>query len=299
MVQSVARQGAIFAVLAYTMWGIAPIYFKSLQSIPALEMVSHRVVWSFLLLLAVLSWYVGWQAIKQLLKEPKKLALLGLSSALIAVNWGVFIWAVNNDRMLDASLGYYINPLVNVALGMVFLQERLARLLWVAMALAAIGVMIQVVTFGSVPWVALVLAVSFGFYGLLRKRVHIDGVSGLWVETALIAPIALWYLVSASSTGLPMADHPLMTNMLLIAAGVVTTAPLLCFIAAAKRLPLSHLGFFQYIGPSLMFILATTMYGEAITIDKLITFAFIWGALVVFSWHGIRTSRTTRVNRQR
>ncbi|MBD1387989.1 EamA family transporter RarD [Neiella sp. HB171785] len=278
------------------MWGIAPIYFKSLQQIPALEMVSHRVVWSFVLLLAVLTWHVGWHAIKQLLKEPKKLALLGLSSALIAVNWGVFIWAVNNDRMLDASLGYYINPLVNVALGMVFLQERLARLQWFAMALATVGVLIQIISFGSVPWVALILAVSFGFYGLLRKRVHIDGVSGLWVETALIAPLAIWYLVSVSSNGLPMADHNAMINGLLIAAGVVTTAPLLCFIAAAKRLPLSHLGFFQYIGPSLMFILATTMYGEAMTIDKLITFAFIWGALVVFSWHGIRASR---LNRQR
>ncbi|MBW8189963.1 EamA family transporter RarD [Neiella marina] len=285
------RQGAIFAVLAYTMWGIAPIYFKLLQQIPAMEMVAHRVVWSFVLLAGLLTLRVGWQAISSLLREPQKLAWLTLSSALIGLNWLIFIWAVNNNRMLDASLGYYINPIVNVALGMVFLQERLARLQWVAIALATVGVTIQIVNFGSVPWIALALAVSFAFYGLLRKRVRIDGVSGLWVETALILPVALWYLFAISPDNIIMSEHSLTIQVSLIAAGLITTAPLLCFIAAAKRLPLSQLGFFQYIGPSLMFILATLFYDEAVTSDKLITFGFIWAALAVFSWHGLRSSR--------
>lgn len=292
--QGAARQGVIYAVLAYTMWGVAPIYFKLLTQVPALEMVSHRVLWSFFLLLALVWWRTGWQPVKALLQQPIKLGWLLLSSALIACNWLLFIWAVNADRMLEASLGYYINPLVNVFLGMVFLHERLARLQWLAIGLAATGVFIQLLHFGSIPWVALTLAITFALYGLIRKKVSIDGLSGLWLETTLLLPVALWYLSHISSSGLPMADLDHETAYWLMAAGIVTTAPLLCFINAARNLPLSQLGFFQYIGPSFMFLLATLLYGESFSQDKLITFGFIWLALLVFSWHGWRTYRKQR-----
>ena len=287
--QTTSRQGVIFAVLAYTMWGVAPIYFKHLNQVPALEMVSHRVLWSFVLLLALVWWRIGWRPMRELLQQPAKLGWLLLSSVLIACNWLVFIWAVNADRMLDASLGYYINPLVNVFLGMMFLQERLARLQWLAIALATTGVIIQLIHFGSVPWVAFILAITFALYGLIRKKVSVDGLSGLWLETALMLPLAFGYLSHISSDGIPMADVAPTTFYWLLAAGVVTTAPLLCFITAARSLPLSQLGFFQYIGPSFMFILATSLYGESFTQDKLVTFGFIWLALLIFSWHAWRT----------
>lgn len=289
--QAASRQGAIFAILAYTMWGVAPIYFKQLTHVPAIELVSHRVVWSFLFLLALVWWRTGWQPIADILQKPVQLFWLLLSSALIATNWLIFIWAVNDERMLDASLGYYINPLVNVFLGMVFLNERLAKMQWLAMGLAAIGVLVQLIQFGSVPWVALTLAVTFALYGLIRKQVTIDGVSGLLVETTLLLPIALIYLSHISSSHLPMVDLDATTFYWLLAAGLVTTAPLLCFIAAARNLPLSQLGFYQYIGPSFMFGLATCLYGEPFSQDKLVTFGFIWLALLIFSWHGWRTYR--------
>ncbi|MCM2678265.1 EamA family transporter RarD [Echinimonas agarilytica] len=291
--QNTAKHGAIFAILAYSMWGIAPLYFKLLSQIPALEMIGHRVLWSFFLLVLIISLRVGWQPVKDILKTPKKLAWLCVSSLLIAINWLVFIWAINADHMLDASLGYYINPIVNVGLGMFFLGERLARLQWLAIGLASCGVLVQLITFGSIPWIALILAVSFGLYGLIRKQVVIDGVSGLWIETLLLAPFALAYLCFIAPHNIPMSQYDGVTQILLVAAGIVTTLPLLCFIAAAKRLPLSVLGFFQYIGPSLMFLLATLVYDEPLTQDKIITFGFIWLALIVFSWHGWRTHRRT------
>ena len=280
------RNGTMYALLAYTMWGFAPIYFKALEGFGALEVVSHRVIWSFALLFILLSARVGWQPLRQLLRQPRKLGWLAISSILIAFNWLLFIWAVTAERMLDASLGYYINPLVNVVLGTIFLSERLARMQWIAVVMAAIGVLIQTISFGSVPWIALALAVSFGLYGLIRKRVTIDGISGLWIETLLMLPLAIGYVISISPNAIPMSSYSANETWLLVAAGIVTTAPLICFIAAAKRMSLSLLGFFQYIGPSLMFILAATVYGEPVTNDKLITFAFIWLALLIFSWHG-------------
>lgn len=214
------------------------------------------------------------------------------TSLLVGSNWLIFIWAVNANHMLDASLGYYINPLLNVVLGMLFLGERLRKLQWVAVALAAIGVTIQLVVFGSVPVVAIALATTFGFYGLLRKKVALDAQTGLFIETLVMLPAAAIYLLFiADSATSNMATNPTSLNILLVAAGVITTLPLLCFTGAATRLKLSTLGFFQYIGPSLMLLLAVLVYGEAFTSDKAITFAFIWGALVLFSFDGLTYKR--------
>ncbi|ENG7994312.1 EamA family transporter RarD [Vibrio vulnificus] len=293
--QQKARQGVLLALGAYTMWGIAPIYFKSLAAVSPLEILSHRVVWSFFLLAALLHFGRHWRAVRDVLTSKSKMLYLVTTAILVGANWLIFIWAVNANHMLDASLGYYINPLINVLLGMLFLGERLRKLQWFAVTLAACGVLVQLVVFGSVPIVAIALAFSFGFYGLLRKKVSVDAQTGLFIETLVMLPAAAIYLLFIADTPTSnMLANPSQLNLLLIAAGVVTTLPLLCFTGAATRLKLSTLGFFQYIGPSLMFLLAVLIYGEAFTSDKALTFAFIWGALVVFSFDGLRYRRNSR-----
>ncbi|EJT0555554.1 EamA family transporter RarD [Vibrio vulnificus] len=293
--QQKARQGVLLALGAYTMWGIAPIYFKSLAAVSPLEILSHRVVWSFFLLAALLHFGRHWRTVRDVLTSKSKMLYLVTTAILVGANWLIFIWAVNANHMLDASLGYYINPLINVLLGMLFLGERLRKLQWFAVTLAACGVLVQLVVFGSVPIVAIALAFSFGFYGLLRKKVSVDAQTGLFIETLVMLPAAAIYLLFIAATPTSnMLANPSQLNLLLIAAGVVTTLPLLCFTGAATRLKLSTLGFFQYIGPSLMFLLAVLIYGEAFTSDKALTFAFIWGALVVFSFDGLRYRRNSR-----
>ncbi|MEZ8021116.1 EamA family transporter RarD [Vibrio splendidus] len=297
--QQRTRQGILLAVAAYTMWGIAPIYFKSLSEVSPFEILSHRVVWSFFLLAFLLHMSRGWRKVRDTLTSKPKMLYLVATSILVGANWLIFIWAVNSNHMLDASLGYYINPLINVLLGMLFLGERLRKLQWFAVALAAIGVLIQLIAFGSVPIVAIALAFSFGFYGLLRKKVSLEAQTGLFIETLVMLPIAATYLLFiADSATSDFSMNPMQLNLLLVAAGVITTVPLLCFTGAATRLKLSTLGFFQYIGPSLMFLLAVLIYGEAFTSDKAITFAFIWGALVIFSFDGLRNNKKNKRAKQ-
>ncbi|APX04731.1 MULTISPECIES: EamA family transporter RarD [Vibrio] len=297
--QQRARQGVLLAVGAYTMWGIAPIYFKSIAEVSPLEILSHRVFWSFFLLAALLHFGRQWRSVRDIIKNKTKMMYLVSTAILVGANWLIFIWAVTSNHMLDASLGYYINPLINVLLGMVFLGERLRKLQWFAVALAACGVLVQLIVFGSVPVVAIALAMSFGFYGLLRKKVSVEAQTGLFIETLVMLPAASIFLFFIASTPTSnMFENPWQLNTLLIAAGVITTLPLLCFTGAATRLKLSTLGFFQYIGPSLMFLLAVLIYGEPFTSDKAITFAFIWGALVVFSFDGLRNNRKSRKAKQ-
>lgn len=289
------RRGILLALGAYIMWGIAPLYFKALNGVPAPEVLVHRIIWSFFFLALILYFTGSMGKVRWLLKDTKRLMLLTVSAVVIAANWLIFIWAVNNNHMLDASLGYYINPLINVVLGMVFLGERFRKLQWVAVALAFIGVAVQVITFGSLPWVALVLASSFGCYGLIRKKISVDAATGLFIETAVLLPVALVYLLMiADSASSNMFNNPTSLNLLLIAAGVVTTLPLLCFNGAATILRLSTLGFFQYIGPSMMFLLAVGLYNEPFTADKATTFAFIWTALAVFIFDAVRNRRKQR-----
>ncbi len=282
------KVGGIFAASAYTLWGIAPLYFKSIDFVPALEILLHRIVWSFLLLALILTAMQQWPRVLAVLKNPKMLSAMLGTGLLLAGNWGLFIWAVNNEHMLEASLGYYINPLLNVLLGMVFLGERLRRLQWAAVGLACTGVLIQLLYFGSLPWVALVLASSFALYGLFRKKLAVDALSGLFVESLLLMPLALWYWsMMADSASANLLQNSLSLNLWLVAAGVVTTVPLLCFIAAARRLQLSTMGFFQYIGPSFMFVFGVFIYHEPLDNSKLLTFAFIWTALLVYSMDAV------------
>jgi len=276
--------GGIFAASAYTLWGIAPLYFKQIDFVPALEILLHRIVWSFVLLAVILTVMKQWPAVQAVFKKPKLLAAMLGTALLLAGNWGLFIWAVNNEHMLEASLGYYINPLLNILLGMLFLGERLRKLQWAAVTLALTGVLIQLAYFGSLPWVALVLASSFALYGLFRKKLAVDALSGLFVESLLLIPLALLYWWQfADSASANLLQNTVGLNLWLIAAGVVTTVPLLCFIAAARRLQLSTMGFFQYIGPSFMFVFGVFLYNEPLDPSKLVTFAFIWTALLVYS----------------
>ena len=286
------RSGVINAISAYFLWGFAPLYFKLIDTINPSEILIHRIVWSTILLLIIIIISRKSKDLILLIKQPKTLLKLTISASFLAVNWFLFIWAINNDHLLDASLGYFINPLFSVALGMIFLGERLRKWQKFAVVLAIVGVLIQLVIVGSLPIVSLTLAATFGIYGLLRKKMHLDSFVGLLVESMMMLPIALtfWMFFVTSNTS-NMFDNTWGLNFTLIMAGVVTTAPLLCFTAAAKRLTLSSLGFFQYIGPSIMFILATFYYQETLQLSKMVTFAFIWLALIIYSVDSLKARK--------
>lgn len=285
------KSGVLFALAAFIMWGLAPIYFKQLIHIDAKEILSQRVVWSIIFLILVSAISHQLPKIIAVFKRPKQLALLTLSACLLGFNWGMFIWSVNNNHMLDASLGYYINPLINVLMGYLFLSERLRKRQSIAVALAVSGVLIQLIGFGSIPYIALSLAISFAFYGLIHKKIQVESIPGLLIETLVLLPIAIayWYFMPSSDTS-NLANNNSQTNLLLISAGIVTTLPLLCFTAATKRLQYTTIGFIQYIGPSLMFLLAVQFYDESLGLKEIITFSCIWLALIVFSWDSIRHS---------
>jgi len=286
------RIGIVNAISAYFLWGLAPIYFKLIDNIDSSEIMIHRVVWSTLLLFIIVVLSKKSSALVALIKQPKLLLHLAISATFLAVNWFMFIWAVNNDHLLDASLGYYINPLFSVALGVIFLGERLRKMQSIAVALAVTGVLIQLIIIGSLPLISFALAGTFGIYGLLRKKLHVDSFIGLLIESAMMLPLALiyWqYFVSSPTSN--MFENSISLNSTLMFAGIVTTAPLLCFTSAAKRLTLSALGFFQYIGPSIMFLLATFHYNEPFNMAKLLTFAFIWVALILFSYDSIKSRK--------
>jgi chloramphenicol-sensitive protein RarD len=279
-----SRNGAFSALSAYLLWGFAPIYFKLLTAIEPGEIMMHRVIWSTVFLLVMIIAMKKWSQLVAIFKQPKILLQLSLSASFLAVNWFLFIWAVNNDHLLDASLGYYINPIFNVILGMIFFHERLRRNQLIAVGLAVIGVLVQLIALGTLPIISLALASTFAIYGLLRKKLPINSFIGLFIESLMMLPIALiyWFLFVESSTS-NMAINTASLNFTLIMAGIVTTAPLLFFTIAAKRLALSTLGFFQYLGPSIMFLLATFYYQETMKSAELITFVFIWAALALYS----------------
>ncbi|USD37413.1 MULTISPECIES: EamA family transporter RarD [Ferrimonas] len=288
------RHGVIYAIMAYCMWGFAPLYFKSIAEVPATEILMHRVIWSFVMMLLLVAVTGQFSAVRRLLRQPRQLLTLTVTATLVAGNWLIFIWAVNSGRMLDASLGYFINPLFNVALGMLFLGERLPRMQLMAVGLATTGVVVELVHFGSLPWISLALASSFGLYGLLRKKVALQSITGLFVETAMMLPVALLFWAQLDSPTSNLGNNPLQLNLLIIAAGIITTLPLLSFAAAAVRIPFYMLGVFQYIGPSLMFGLAITLYDERLDPAQLTTFCFIWAALLLFTFDMWRQSRKKR-----
>ncbi len=284
MTTPVTRSGTLAAVSAYLIWGLAPIYWKALLAVPPLELLAHRIVWSCVLVIALLALRRSLGDIRTAVSRPRTAVTLLVTTALIAFNWGLFIWAVTTGRVLSASLGYYINPLVSVLLGFVVLGERLSRGQTVAVLLAAFGVAVLAVSIGRLPWVSLALAFSFGLYGLLRKTVRAEAAVGLAVETALLAPAAIAFLVARQLAGVgALGRLGAGTDALLLGAGLLTAVPMLLFTVGARRLPLSTLGLLQYIGPTCHFLLAVGLYGEPFGPAHAVTFGLIWLALALYT----------------
>ena len=295
MPDSDRRFGVFCALGAYSLWGGLPVYLKAVSAAPADEILMHRVIWSLFFTGLLIALVGRFDRVRATLRNPRHLLTLVASSSVIAFNWLLYIWAVNNGQLLEGSLGYYINPLVNVLFGLVLLRERLAPLQWAAVGLAAAGIAVELVAIGKVPVIALALAVSFSLYGLLRKRLPVDPQTGLMLETALLTgPAILWWMVWADSATSDLSANSPGFNLLLIAAGPVTAIPLMLFAAAAQRLNYSTLGMFQYLAPSCMFLLAVFVFDEALLPHKLLTFGFIWTALLIFSAHGILQHRRQR-----
>ena len=275
-------------MLAYSTWGLLPIYWKLFGTTPAIEVLSHRMIWSAVFLCGILLVQRRLDDLLAMLRLPRQVLVLLLTASLLSFNWGLYIYGVNSDRVVEASLGYYINPLVTVLLGFVFLMERLYRGQQVAVALAVVGVGYFIWRLGTVPWIALALAISFAFYGLLRKVVPVAPLVGLAVETLLITPITLLFVVWLGVTGQGRFGESLPMTLLFIGAGVATSMPLLWFNNAAKRLKLATLGFFQYLAPSLSLLLGVFVYGEPFTPVHAVTFGCIWTALLLYSVTALR-----------
>ncbi|MEJ6670438.1 MAG: EamA family transporter RarD [Pseudomonadales bacterium] len=274
-------QGGYFALAAYCIWGIAPIYFKLVGHVQPLEIIAHRVTWSAILLMAVLA-LSG--KLTELRLPIKSLGLLLLSATLLACNWLIFVFAVLNDQIIDTSLGYFINPLISVFLGIFFLGERLRPKQWLALSIAFLGVMIQLVVLGHLPLISLALAFSFGFYGLIRKKLNLPAVSGLALETLIILPFALGYLAWQQAQGaLAFSNLSLETDLLLVLGGVVTSLPLLFFASAVTRLSLTTVGIFQYLAPSLTLLLAVFYFEEPFNSVQFATFFCVWVSIVIFT----------------
>lgn len=283
----------IYGLAAFGAWGVLPVYFKALASVPPLEVLAHRIVWSVFLLFG-LSFARGRLGdLAGLLRSRRTQLTLMVTTGLIATNWGLFIWSIANGHLVEASLGYFINPLVNVALGFVFLRERLRPLQTVAVALAAVAITFRTVQLGHPPVIALTLAFSFGLYGLLRKRVDATAIVGLTVETMMLAPLAVGWMAWRRSLGeLSFLSTTLPQNLLMLAAGVITALPLLWFTEAARRLRLATLGFLQYLAPTGQLLLAVLAYGEPFTRMHAISFGLIWIALGLYSVEMVRENRS-------
>lgn len=287
--ESKRAQGALYALAAYLTWGLLPVYLKWLDDVSPWEILAQRVVWSVVLLLVLLA------VTRQLhtLKLPRRhWPWIVLSAGLLTINWGAYIYAVIIDNIVEASLGYFINPLVSVLLGMIFLGERLNRWQACAIAIAASGITFQLISYGSVPWIALALAFSFGLYGLVRKKMNVHAIGGLCLETLILLPPALGCIaILAYGEELRFLHSTLTIDLLLVAAGLVTSFPLLCFNAAVTRISLTSMGMFQYLAPSMTLVIAVLVYDEPFGIDRWITFTCIWTAIVIFTLDAIRAVR--------
>jgi chloramphenicol-sensitive protein RarD len=290
--------GLLHAVLAFTVWGLTAIYFKALAHVRPLELAAHRVVWAAGFLVVLLALMGRLRPLLSARPTFRRGGLYLFTAPLISGNWLLYIWAVNNGRLLEASLGYFINPLVNVLLGLVFLRETLNRRQQLSILLAAVGVLYQVLRHGELPVISLALATSFGVYGLVRKKGRVDPISGLLVETLLLAPVALLYLgiLAANGTGAFITTGP-STTVLLSLAGAITALPLIWFQLGANRLKLSTIGVLQYLAPSCQLLLAIFLYGERFTTAHGVTFAFIWASLALYTFDALDQQRRTGIAR--
>jgi chloramphenicol-sensitive protein RarD len=287
------RRGTLLGIAAYLIWGMFPLFWPLLEPSGSLEILAHRVVWSLAVVALLL--VVGGHGLRRIPRTTRQLKLLCVAALVIAINWGLYIWGVNHHHVVETSLGYFVNPLVTVALSVVVLGERLRRAQWTAVAVAAAGVIVLTVQAGRPPWIALALAFSFGTYSLIKKVVGVQPAEGLAVETTVLAPVAIGYLIWIGISGSgDFTSAGIGHAWLLVAAGPVTAIPLLLFAAAAPRVPLSRLGLMQYITPTLQFIIGVTVRHEALGAVRLVGFVLVWIALALFTIDSLRTSRPGR-----
>jgi chloramphenicol-sensitive protein RarD len=287
------KTGMLYAAGAFLSWGLFPLYFHAIKDVPASEILAHRMVWSLVFLMLVLLARRQWKWLPEVLRQPRVVGSFLASAFLLSANWFVYIWAVNNGHVVDASLGYFINPLVNVLLGMLVLKERLRRGQWIAISVAATGVAWLTWQAGQVPYIALVLALSFGAYGLLRKTAALAALEGLSFETLILFPLAVAYLgwLVHGGQSVFFNTESASTRWLLAAAGPTTAIPLLLFAAGARRIPMSVLGMLQYMSPSLQMLLGVWVFHEAFSANRLVGFLFIWSALAIYMLEGWLSSR--------
>lgn len=287
--------GLLFAVAAYGSWGLFPFYFALLDSVSPFEVVAHRVVWSFIFLSLMLTITRGWHGLRGLVSSVKRLALLAAASVAVASNWTIYVYSVSTNQVVESSLGYFINPLVSVCLGVLLLKERLRRTQWLAVSIAAVGVVVIAAAYGAPPWIGLGLAFSFGMYGLFKKLIGAGAIESLTTETAILLPVAIAVLALAETSGsIAFGQEGVGISVLLILLGPITALPLLAFGGAATRVPLSVLGLVQYLTPTAIFILGVTFFDEHIPSGAWLGFAVIWFALVVFSLDALKASRAGR-----
>ena len=288
-----AQTGLFYGLAAYGLWGVMPIYFKWLQAVPSIDIVAHRIVWSLLVLVLLVTIAKAWDQIGQAIRSRKALAMLFVTALLIGINWLLYVYAINSGNILAGSLGYYLNPLANILLGRFLLKERLTKVQWAAVAIAAAGIAVLAAGALGTLWISLTLCFSFATYGLLRKIIHVESLAGLTVETTLLFPIALGWLLLGGAAGQPMGSGGQETA-LLMAAGIVSTVPLLCFTAAARRLAYSTVGMLQFLAPTLQFLLAVAVYDEPFTTAHGIAFGCIWTALALYVSSIVRDMRAAR-----
>lgn len=288
------NQGIVYALACYVVWGLFPVFWKAVTGVPAVNVLAHRIVWSFVFLL---TWVMltNRQTFLNYVKQPRLLLRLGLAGFVISANWGIYIYAVADNHIVEAGLGYYINPLVNVFLGYVFLKERLATMQKIAVVLALIGVVYFTVSYGQFPWISLLLATTFGLYGLLKKKANLESMPALTVETMMVFPFALAFLVytAGSSVAIPFFPSSGITSALMVISGLVTAIPLFWFGKSAQVIPLSTMGFIQYLCPTLQLLLGIFVYGESFGTEYLVCFAFVWAGLICYTISILKGKRVT------
>ncbi|WP_433419004.1 EamA family transporter RarD [Microtetraspora malaysiensis] len=288
-----SRRGVLYGIAAYMMWGLFPLYWPLLKPAGAVEILAHRMVWSLVAVLAILGVRRHWSWIRSITR--RQLLLLTLAAVVISTNWGMYIYAVNTGHVVESALGYFINPLVSVLLGVVVFRERLRPWQWAAVGLGALAVLVLAFDYGRLPWIALVLAASFGTYGLVKKAAQVDATESLTIETLVLLVPALGYLVVLQTNGSgTFVDHGTAHIALLVGAGLITAIPLLCFSAAAIRVPLTVIGLLQYIAPVLQFMCGVLIAHETMPGSRWVGFAIVWLALCVFTWDGLRTAHAAR-----
>lgn len=291
--------GVMYAIAAYMLWGILPIYWKLINSIFSIEILANRIVWAFVFTIVIIGVTKQWEELRRIAKDKKQMFYIFIASILIAVNWGLYIWAVNSDRIVDASLGYYINPLFAVALGVMIFKEKINLWQGIALSTAFIGVIIKTMQYGKIPWISLGLAISFGLYGAMKKLVRTNSIVGLTLETIMITPIAAAYIAWRQFSGVgAFGREGALVILLLIGSGAVTAVPLLLFSSGARRLPLSVIGLTQYISPTISLLIGIFVYHEGFTNIDMISFCFIWAALAIYSFSQVSLAKRLKAAEQ-